>query len=397
MKVLNCFLDNRSGGPQKRAYDIALELKKYGVETVFLFNEKLKASIPINDFYCFLLRHIQCINKKNPITNLLFFCFMFPYNLYKIRRIIKDNKIDIICANGLFNIVPVLAGRLAGRKILWLFEDTLTPPVLKVLFLPFVNLLSNKIIVVSNKVGEYFFGTNRRFLDRTVTIYPPVNIDKFSPNSIDSCELKDIEAEFNISNKDFLIGSVGNVNRSKGYEYFIEAAKLIKEKKANVKFLIVGAKLNTQQRYWQKLQDLTTHMGLKNQILFTGFRNDIAKILPLLDVFVLSSVTEGCPIVILEAMAMEVPVVATNVGGVVEQVINGKSGIVVEPQRPDLLAQGILKIANLPKEALEKMTNEGRRRVEEIFSLPIIAEKYNKIYKNLVCDIQTSRSCRSCQ
>ena len=74
IKILSCLLDNRFGGPQKRSYSVAEELKKYNIETVFLFNERVKGDIPIKGFKCFLLKNMQCIHIKSQFMGLIFFC-----------------------------------------------------------------------------------------------------------------------------------------------------------------------------------------------------------------------------------------------------------------------------------------------------------------------------------
>lgn len=89
---------------------------------------------------------------------------------------------------------------------------------------------------------------------------------------------------------------------------------------------------------------------------------------------------------------MQVPVVVTNVGGVGEQVIDGKSGVVVEPERPDLLAEAVSKLLNSPEEDLEKMRKEGRKRTEELFSLRVIAGKHKEIYEGILLNIDPGQA-----
>ena len=124
------------------------------------------------------------------------------------------------------------------------------------------------------------------------------------------------------------------MNRFKGLTYFIEAAGRIKSRVPSAKFVIVGRKLDTDPGYWDHLQQLTEQLGLKQDVVFTGFREDVPAILSALDVFVLASIEESCPVALLEAMAMKVPVVATDVGAVSEMVLHGRTGFVVPPREP---------------------------------------------------------------
>ena len=89
MKILNCFLDNRFGGPQQRAWTVARELRKYNIETIFLFNEKLKGCIPIAGFKGILIKYINFISRESPVRNFFLFCLFIPFNIYKLCKVIE--------------------------------------------------------------------------------------------------------------------------------------------------------------------------------------------------------------------------------------------------------------------------------------------------------------------
>lgn len=384
MRILNCFLDNRFGGPQRRAYSVAEELRSYKIETLFLFNEKSKGNIPIKGFKSFLIKHMQCIRRESTLINFCLFCLVFPYNLYKICKIVRSEKINILHTNGVTNFLPVFAGRLMRIKILWHLNDTMNPWIIKKVFLLFVNFLSTKIAIASEKVGFYYFKNNNQFWDKSVILYAPVDIKKFNPELIDSQIIERLKEKFHISSSDFVIGTIGNINISKGYEYFIKASKIVKRKEKKAKFIIVGSRLDNKIYYYRRILDLIQRFRLERDVILAGFRENIPEMLSMFDVFVLSSVNEACPIVVLEALAMKVPVVATNVGGVSELIINNESGKVVEPCRPDLLADSILEITHSSKEGLEKMVSNGLKRAKEMFSLDIITRKHKEIYEEIL-------------
>jgi len=159
---------------------------------------------------------------------------------------------------------------------------------------------------------------------------------------------------------------------------------MVKKKIKNIRFLIIGSRLNTKIKYWRKLHNLVSSLGLQDEVIFTDFRDDIPDILSILNVFVLSSVTESGPMVVVEAMAMKIPVVATNVGGVNEKIINEKSGIVVQPCNENQLAEAILRVLHMTKDDRKKMANIAYERVEKVFSLHIIAKKHKDIYEDIL-------------
>lgn len=383
MKVLNCFLDNRFGGPQRRAFAVAEKLEKHNIETVFLFNEKRRGHIPINDDKCFLLKHLQCITKKSTLMNLLLFCLFLPPNLLHIYKIIKSERISLVHTNGLLNLLPVIAAKLSRAKVLWHLNDTITPMLIKKTFIPLVGVLSDRIATAATEVRNCHFAENTKYWKKCSTLLAPVDISKFRRELMDINKIEKLRSEFNILPDTELIGTIGNINPAKGFEYFIQAAGIIKKQRPNARFIIVGAKLDTAHQYWQTLQHLVSKLNLQHCFIFTGFRENVAEILSMLDVFVLSSIFEACPIAVLEAMSMKVPVVATNVGGVSEQIINGQSGIIVKPKDPDSIVQGVLQLLNMSAIERETMVNKGRERVKKLFSLDKIADEHKNIYESI--------------
>ncbi|RLG99177.1 glycosyltransferase, partial [Candidatus Bathyarchaeota archaeon] len=122
---------------------------------------------------------------------------------------------------------------------------------------------------------------------------------------------------------------------------------------------------------------------LKEKVTFVNFKEDVYKILKLFDVFVLSSVTEGISLTLLEAMASGLPVVVTNVGGNPEVVVDGETGFLVPPKNPEKMAEAIITLLK-NKELAKKMGVAGRKRVEEKFSLERMVREYEEIYRNLL-------------
>lgn len=383
MKILNCILDNRFGGPHRRSCGVAQRLRNYDIETVFLFGQKTKEAVPIDGFEYFLMKHIQCVRRKNTIFNLLMFFCLLPYNILKIRKIIRSNAIDIVHVDGSMNIVPALAAAFNGTPIVWHYNDDM-PALLKKVFRPLTAILADKIIIQGKKIGEQYLKHNTKFWNKMAFVYPGVDTNEFNADIFGSREKKRVRAEFDVPQGYYLVGTIGNINSFKGHSYFIKSAKKIKDEIKDVKFLIVGSKLDTASAYWNKLQELVSELGLEDDVIFTGFRSDIPEILSALDVFVLSSVREACPNVVLEAMAMRVPVVATDVGAVSEQVINGQTGILVQARNPTAIANAVLAYLRKPKEEIEEMLSKAQKRIDSTFSLSKITEQQKKIYEALL-------------
>jgi glycosyltransferase involved in cell wall biosynthesis len=143
------------------------------------------------------------------------------------------------------------------------------------------------------------------------------------------------------------------------------------------KFLWVG-----DGSHEKKAKDFVCEAGLRDSVAFLGRREDIPEILAALDVFVLSSRSEGSPAVLKEALLMEKPVVSTNVGAIPEIIKHGQNGVLVPPERPDKLAEGIIKVLRNPHS--KEMGKKGSVFIKEEFGEIVLAEKTKKVYLDLL-------------
>jgi len=148
----------------------------------------------------------------------------------------------------------------------------------------------------------------------------------------------------------------------------------------DVRYLIVG-----KGELKESLRVKVKRLKLEEKVIFTGFRQDIKEILSALDILVLFSIREGHPIVLLEAMAMGKPIVATDIEGVNETVVNGVTGILVPPKDPSALAEAIVCLLRDKKKAQE-MGQAGRRVVEEKFNLKDKIEQHKQLYETVIIE-----------
>jgi glycosyltransferase involved in cell wall biosynthesis len=128
---------------------------------------------------------------------------------------------------------------------------------------------------------------------------------------------------------------------------------------------------------------MVCELGINNRVIFTGFRQDMPEMYSIMDIFVLSSVYEGCSRVILETMASGKPIVATNSGGTPEIVKDGVNGFLIEPENPKELADKIAFLINNITTA-KKMGETGRKTIEENFSIEKNVHQIEKIYLELI-------------
>ncbi len=382
IRVLYCILDNRVGGPHRLAETMARRLRRLGVETLFLFGQKTDEVWRPDGFGAFPCKHMQCFTRRHPVLNFVRFCCVLPYNLYRIRRMLKSRDIGIVHVDGVTNFVPALAARWAGVPIVWHYNDHL-PGLLKRMLLPLATRLSSTVIVQGEGLRQSRTEGHDRLRAKTRVLYSAVDTDRLVPHRGDKARRDRIRAELGVPPDCVLIGAVGNLNQFKGYTYFLEAAARIKRQVGQARFLVVGRRLETDTAYGEHLRHLTARLGLEESVMFAGFREDVPRVLSALDVFVLSSILESCPVALLEAMAMKVPVVATRVGAVEEMVDDGRTGSLVPPRDPEAIAHAVLGILNGPPEQVRNMVEQARKTVEERFAVDIIAEEQWRVYEKI--------------
>jgi glycosyltransferase involved in cell wall biosynthesis len=172
-----------------------------------------------------------------------------------------------------------------------------------------------------------------------------------------------------------LVGMVGRLSWKKGYEHALDAAALLREHVPAVRFEIVG-----DGPLRGALEQQTANLGLEATVRFLGQRRDVPDLMRRFDCFVLSSVIEGMPNALLEAMALGLPVVTTSAGGSAEVVVDGESGFVVPPADPTALAGAIERV--LADRALARRLGEqAARRVHERFSLAAMLGAIDALYR----------------
>jgi glycosyltransferase involved in cell wall biosynthesis len=129
--------------------------------------------------------------------------------------------------------------------------------------------------------------------------------------------------------------------------------------------------------------DLSQRLGIRENVRFLGFRKDMPEILKAADLFVLSSRWEGCPMVVLEAMALGVPIVATGVGGVPELVLDNETGLIIASENIDEMAAAMFDLLSNPEKA-NRLAKVGQVRLEKCFSVQRSADYLVKMYEQIV-------------
>jgi len=321
-------------------------------------------------------------NELQKITKQVFFveskgAFNFRY-LLKLIKIIKSNKIDIIQSHLLgSNLYCSIAGFLCGIPVISTFHgfvDVQGNDKLLHLKARIINLGSHNIVFVSKHLFSHFQRFNFS-LKKAVVVYNGVDASAFSPKRNENGRTL-----LGFNKKDILIGSVGNIRVSKGYDYLMRAARIVVNKYPHCVFVVAG---EASGDLYADLLSLREKLRLENNFFFLGYRKDTAELLNSLDIFVLPSVSEGFSIATIEAMAVGVPVVVTKSGGPEEIIENNSNGILVRAQDAISLSNGIIEFIENP-ESRQKMILEGLRAVKTKFSSKHMIANYQKLYNEVI-------------
>lgn len=379
MQILSNSPDPRLGGPWQRSLDVARGLRDRDVETEFLVAEGDDSFADVAGDAGFRCNRIEQPRLRSPrkVRANMEFVTGFRRCVREVQRLIGSRDVDVVHANGPLNYAVALAAARSDASLVWHFNDTLTPSPFKELSATLAKRWADERVVAARAVHDYFFddGTD------TTTVYPPVDLDEFDPDRYASAD-EEVRAELGIDEETDIVGTIGNINPAKGHEYLIDAFGSVSRSR-DVHLVVVGKRLDSQQAYYRKLQKRVHSLGIEAKVTFAGWHSDVARLLAVFDLFVLSSVTEACPIVVLEAMAMRCPVVSTDVGGVTEQIPTEEYGLVVPPTNVEALTAAIDDGLSSPDRRRER-AEMARSRVEREFSLDRCVESHLAVYRRAV-------------
>jgi glycosyltransferase involved in cell wall biosynthesis len=189
-----------------------------------------------------------------------------------------------------------------------------------------------------------------------------------------------LRRELAISNRTKIVGTVANLRQTKGYEFLVQAAGKVLAAAPDTRFVAIG---DINQDIAKPLFEAVRQLGIQERFHFLGFRKDIPELLNELDIFVLPSVSEGFPLVALEAMAASRPIVVTRSGGPQEIVDDERNGLLVPPGDADALADKISELLLHPDRAAE-LARSARAKVGSAFSIEKMISSYEQLYERLL-------------
>jgi glycosyltransferase involved in cell wall biosynthesis len=314
----------------------------------------------------------------DPRIQIAFFKGLRP-EIASIRRVIRELNIDLVQVAGVQNFHGAFAAKQEKIPLVWQLLSTYAPSLVRRILSPMVARLADVIMVTGR--GTLLGHPGLQDLkDRVVIFFPPVDTREFYPDLHHRLVAR---AEMGVPGDVLLIGTVGNFNRQKRHDILVKAAYLLIRQFPNLYVRILGSPTVSHSKYYERnVKALAEKLGLlkDERLKFISPGSRVAHLLPAFDVFVLTSMAEGVPTVVLEAMACGLPVVATNVGSVADVVRDGKTGFLVPPFRPNAVAEAVGRLLTSPELRLG-MGKEARKLAEQLYDTERCADVHAQAYE----------------
>ncbi len=361
-----------SGGVERGTVDIAKAIAKEGyVSLVASSGGVMAQQLPL-----FGVKHIKMpLNSKNPITIFL--------NIRRLVKLIKENNIDIIHAR---SRAPAWSAYFAckktGCKFITTWHGTYSGTTkLKKTYNSIMGR-GEKVIAVSNFIKNHILSNYKIAEDKIEVIHRGVEVDKFCVSKVNHERLAQVAAKLCMEHDRPVILLPARFTEWKGHLFLLEALSKIKD--LSFMCFFVG-KASDHGGYSLKVKEKIKQLDLEKRVFITDNVTDMPALYCLADIVVSASLREEAfGRVAVEACAMEKLTIATNIGGSQETIIDGVTGVLVEPNNIDQMAQTLRKMLNMDSKEAKKITQKARENVVRNFSLSTMQQLTLDVYSNVL-------------
>lgn len=299
-------------------------------------------------------------------------------NIFETIRILKKENPKIIHSHGYrANIIALIVSRILSVLVVttchgYIFTDFKLNLYNRIDL--FVIKQFKKVIAVSKSLKEYLIQKGI-INDRIVVLKNAVDTSQQCDRIGETCDR--IRQNLSIRENCFVCGYIGRISPEKGLLYLINGFSKLKKNTDKYYLMVIG---DGEER--ENCELLAGELLQQGRIKFLGFQNNVKELLAAMDCIVLPSLTEGTPMVLLEAMSMEVPIIATRVGGVPDIIIHNDNGLLVDSMDSDAIAAAIEKLYS-DKELRKKLAKNARLLVQDEYDIQkwssVLIDMYNKM------------------
>ena len=289
---------------------IGKALQERGVETCVLFpadGERRYEEFLIQCGFPYIRTRLPPLRAASRVRANLEFALDLPMQIRRIVRILHTGAFDLVHANGLTNIAPVVAGILAGKAVVWHWNDTLTPAWFASLVKPLLRARQCRLVVASQSVWDAY--RLAKYRDRYLGVLPA---------PVPPAEKEGVSEGVGEIGVRPIIGFVGHLVAKKGALEFVQTIARLNALGTVVTGVMAGGILPGHEAFAEDLRKLIDELGISDKVFLLGYRQDVGALMRRFDVLLFPSHSEAAPIAVLQAMSLGVPIVATPVGNVPE-------------------------------------------------------------------------------
>ncbi len=296
-----------------------------------------------------------------------------------LRRLLDRLEIDLLHSHDhRTNLIALLAARRRSTRLI----ATMHQPLRRHWWLRHWEIVDERVLRRFDRVLPVAEAIRREFVQRypqlaarAVTVLNGVDVSRFQTPA----DAAAIRHEFGLPPDALLCLNIGRFQADKDLACLIQAARLVAPKRPDIRWLLAG-----RGPLEGELRALVRRHRLEDRVLFAGFRTDVPALLAAADVFVVSSVSEGLSVAILEAMSAGRAIIATSVGGTPEAIEHERTGLLIQPRSPQELADAVVRLADdAPLRA--ELAARARQRAADRFSVASMVRQIEEVYESLVC------------
>jgi glycosyltransferase involved in cell wall biosynthesis len=309
-----------------------------------------------------------------------------PFKAMWLSRYINRQAIDIVhtdYSRDLFTLVPALKWSKPTPLVLHKHVGTIRPKNLPIH--PYLYRNVDFVIAISQVIEKNLLETHPLRPEQVGIIHHGIDMDRFVR---DPQRSERVRRELGIGKQERLVGIVGRLNESKGHLQFLEVAQRILPDFPDTRFVIVGEASRGEDEEANAILDKIEKAGLEDRMILTGYRDDVPDLLGAMDLFLFPTHAEAFGLVIVEAMAMGVPVVSANCDGVPDIVEEGKTGYLLAPTDVEGLTAAVADLL-VDDQKRRAFGQAGRQRAEALFSEEKMCREMEELYRRLILRYQT--------
>lgn len=304
----------------------------------------------------------------------------FFSNITSMKESMNTRNVDIIhthLSHDLWSIVPAVQFAESQAPI-FLTKRMASDVKKKDVFHRYLYSHVHQIYAISNYIRKSVLRTCPVREDKVALLWNAIDLPAYRPERVNR---KEVRNAFSLNQSDIIVGMCGRFTPGKGHPEFIRAAKILKNTiNKRIIFLVVGGASFGEQAYYCRIKHFAEQLLTKEDIVFAGFQEDMGSMMSAMDILAFPSHAESFGNILLEAMAMELPIVASSSGGVPDIILPEETGLLVPPKDADALAKGIARLVE--DEGLrERLTLGAKQRVRERFNFQDYIERLLSDYR----------------